>query len=296
MNTIIDFFTPYVKEKDSKRLGNKYDGGYVVPTILLEKTEVLYTYGVGFDLSFEIDYLRNNKKVLHCYDHTVNLTLVKVIKIKEDLKKIFSSSPKWNQISFHKEGLSYEIIKPFGNFINHLEENEYKNERILLKIDIEGFEYDFFNKVDLSSYTENIEGILLELHNVRSNYLNGKLEKLINILKKNFFVYHFHPNNYEPLIYYPEIEIELPELIELTLVNKSNLSHFELNSDKISYTEFDFSNNPKKRSLKMKWLKYQTLSSSVAKRKRMQSLYIVLYHLFTRSFRILIYGTFKKIM
>ena len=48
----IDFLRPYCV--DSKiRVGRIYDGGYVLENKSLDDFEILYGYGVGWDVSFE---------------------------------------------------------------------------------------------------------------------------------------------------------------------------------------------------------------------------------------------------
>jgi len=53
------------------RLGNEWDGGYVVPQIVLDNSAALFSYGVGSDISFELDYVRKTNKPSFSYDHTV---------------------------------------------------------------------------------------------------------------------------------------------------------------------------------------------------------------------------------
>ncbi len=72
------------------RLGNKYDGGYVIPKIFIDNVDTIYSYGIGDDISFEIDFLTYKDININMYDHTVNgLPLQN------------------NKINFYKEGLSY---------------------------------------------------------------------------------------------------------------------------------------------------------------------------------------------
>ena len=49
-----DFLKPFIVEK-LVRLGRKFDGGYLVCDTALKEIDSLVTFGVGDDISFEMD-------------------------------------------------------------------------------------------------------------------------------------------------------------------------------------------------------------------------------------------------
>lgn len=54
------------------RFGNNWDGGYLIPACIVDRTEYLISFGVGYDWSFEKDFKTANKNLrVFCYDHTV---------------------------------------------------------------------------------------------------------------------------------------------------------------------------------------------------------------------------------
>ena len=54
------------------RLGNKFDGGYVVPLDIIKKIKLLVSFGLGNDWSFENDFKNKNPDVkILVFDHTV---------------------------------------------------------------------------------------------------------------------------------------------------------------------------------------------------------------------------------
>ena len=57
-----DFLKPFIVEK-LVRLGRKFDGGYLVCDTALKEIDSLVTFGVGDDISFEMD-LENMSKTL----------------------------------------------------------------------------------------------------------------------------------------------------------------------------------------------------------------------------------------
>ena len=46
----------------SKRLGSKFDGGYIVPEIALREPQTLISYGYGHNADFEIEFAKIHRK------------------------------------------------------------------------------------------------------------------------------------------------------------------------------------------------------------------------------------------
>ena len=56
------------------RVGNRNDGGYVVPLQAVTAAGALLSFGLSHDWTFERDFKhRNPGAIVHCYDHTVSL-------------------------------------------------------------------------------------------------------------------------------------------------------------------------------------------------------------------------------
>ena len=65
-------FKPKVTE-DLIRVGQNLDGGYIINKEILNKTEIILTFGLSDEFSFEKEFKKNNQKVnIFVYDHTVN--------------------------------------------------------------------------------------------------------------------------------------------------------------------------------------------------------------------------------
>ena len=76
-------------EKDLIRLGNNYDGGYIISKKSLEKDNFLLSFGMSSDWSFEEDFIKENKlNKIHIYDHTVDLNFF-LIRLYKSFKRIF---------------------------------------------------------------------------------------------------------------------------------------------------------------------------------------------------------------
>lgn len=68
------------------------------------------------------------------------------------------------------------------------------NQGILLKIDIEGSEYDLIDIIE--SYEKNIIGFVIEFHDLDNNI--SILKNFINNLK-DYKLIHIHGNNYSSI-------------------------------------------------------------------------------------------------
>src|ERR1700733_11758386 len=66
----VSFLKP-VSLKSKCRLGRQQDGGYVVYEPALRQTDLLITYGVGWDTSFEEAFQERYKKPAYLFDHTM---------------------------------------------------------------------------------------------------------------------------------------------------------------------------------------------------------------------------------
>ena len=58
---------------DLVRLGNNFDGGYLIPKKVIKKTKTLLSFGLADDWSFERDFKKHNDECqILCFDQTVN--------------------------------------------------------------------------------------------------------------------------------------------------------------------------------------------------------------------------------
>ena len=120
--------------------------------------------------------------------------------------------------------------------------NDMNKQNILLKMDVEGCEWNVFNDID-----ENIlckfKQILIEVHMVSKNIttLNGLLRELIqyNVLtalkkiNKYFRLVHVHHNNSSEIAKIEKINCKLPIVLELSYIRNDN--EFEFKDSKTSY-------------------------------------------------------------
>ena len=220
------------------RLGRDNDGGYVIPYEIISKTDVLLSYGVKNDWSFEKDFYKKNSNVkIHCYDHTLNLLsliryTIKYIllfpfycitldtkRLKRCTQGIFLIPDYF--VFFRKKAkhFKYRIwstddnnSKTVGYTVNQLP--KVAGEIFFIKMDIERTEYKVFD--DIINLSDFIGAIVVEFHALGE--FAEKFNKIINKISKHFNIVHIHGNNYSKLL----TNQNFPSTIEITFLNKSH--------------------------------------------------------------------------
>lgn len=203
---------PWSMKKNYKiRLGNDYDGGYVVPS-LLKDVDLVVSIGVGSDVSFDLALAHQGAKIYQ-FDHTVQG--VPNHQIHENF-------------NFYKKGWGSVTD---GDLISLSDIEDLIGDRFhtakskILKFDIEGAEYEIFASLDpklLSKY----DVIVLELHYL--NQLGNKdflaiFNNLLNRISIFHKVVHLHANNWRNPVLIEGVVI--PEVVEITLL-RSDLDLF----------------------------------------------------------------------
>lgn len=176
------------------RLGNPTgDGGYAVPYNVMKQSDILYSYGVGDNSTFENHYTSITGKPAHLYDHTVE-----------------GSQSGYGNHTFHKEGLSGLDEGITNNFLYHLKENGDESKNVLLKIDVEGAEYEWIRNTDINELSKRVSCLVIEFHNANT-YMSGSLDRILD----KYNVAHWHCNNFGGIINH------FPEVPEITFLSKS---------------------------------------------------------------------------
>lgn len=229
INSKYNFLTPF-KVKKLIRLGRNFDGGYLVCRDTLKYCENLITLGVGDDISFEKDFDKKNKNnKIFLYDYTVNHQLFLRIILKY-LRRLITFRTKLDNLIYS--------LKNYFNFIILVNQNNVslfklrivkkiktnfdiqlskifkiiKSKNNLLKIDIEGSEYEIID--DIIKNNLKINMLIIEFH-----WINDNKKKFINSikkLKKRFDIIHLHANNYRSL----KINEDIFDVLEISFINK----------------------------------------------------------------------------
>lgn len=200
MNKFRDLLIQYKVASPLIRLGNKGDGGYVLPEILIDNADVLYSYGVGSDVSFEFNFLDRKKIPIRLYDHTVD-------GLPDCLDHEY--------LNFRREGLGPREADNKNSFFEHQLFWEDQEKNTILKIDVDGAEYEYFEHDEFQHYG-NVIGLIIELHDIGEN--KESAISLIEKINKFFLLVHIHGNNYGRL-FLDHGDI-FPDTLELVFICK----------------------------------------------------------------------------
>jgi len=162
-----------------ERWGEKNDGGYVVCSNLLTAVRAGYSYGIsGYD-GWGCDASRRLKVKVHQYDCF-------------DLRQ--PSCP-GGDLAFHGECVagapSTQDTRVFDTIENQFRKNGDTATRLIMKIDVEGAEWESFAAAPDSVF-DHIDQLVVEFH------LNEERRHwdVLRKLKRFFYVTHVHFNNF----------------------------------------------------------------------------------------------------
>jgi len=208
---VTELLVPNLLKIDKITLGRKGDGTYILPNGLIDKDNVLLALGVADDISFEEDYLKiyPNTKI-YAFDPSISELP------GQNAHIIFQSKGVAGKTSERKKLITFDTIIR--------ENNIEKDKQIVVKMDIEGWEWGIFDKLNLDDY--NIPVIAIEFHMLTLNTISEWLIfpyhfwKRLTILRKIFkryYIFHLHANNYG---YTGFKSFYFPWLFEITLIKK----------------------------------------------------------------------------
>jgi|DEB0MinimDraft_10_1074344.scaffolds.fasta_scaffold36188_2 hypothetical protein len=187
------------------------DGSYVLPAQMVEFSPLqILSYGIGDDpegVSFE-QSLDKDYNWISMYDGSIDEVPAKIQYGK-----------------FYKEYLTAD------NFHKHLKENTFGggSDFNVLKMDIEGHEYDWLNDDNLALLKSYFAVICIEVHSLIEEVPDGwVLEpqlaqakrdfagrlRFFEGLNKHFWLWHMHANNHAPR------HVDFPDSLELTYISK----------------------------------------------------------------------------
>lgn len=220
------------------RIGNQGDGGYVVAWELCEKTDVLYSFGIGDDISFESEFAeRFQCDEINLIDGTIR-----------NLPRVHRKF-KWKQENVHRN--LDQIISYNGN-------------NALLKMDIEWGEWTALYSANRDTF-QKFNQLIIEFHIVHipdvpkeqySHYFNEFYQSIYNKINRNifrqyflvmcklldlFYIFHIHANNS-----LPKISISghsFPPLLEISFIRKDLISSIpKLSQEKYPINGIDYPN------------------------------------------------------
>jgi hypothetical protein len=186
------------------RIGSYNDGGYLLLDHLLEKTDVLYSYGIADNTTFETEFCYRYQCSARLYDHTIN--------------RLPYCLPTFK---FHKEGIGASKTHELNTLMSHIQQNNDTNKNMVLKMDVEGAEYEALLATP-NHVLQQFSQIAIELHGIDNIESEQEYQLRCNFfdkMNKIFFLYHAHYNNYDHTIV--KYGYNIPQTIEVTFVNRN---------------------------------------------------------------------------
>jgi len=224
-NNIISLLTPMdVAEAEYRRVGQDYDGGYVMlDDILSHKVDAAYSFGISNDVSWDED-IANLGIEVYMYDHTID------------------KLPKQNsRFHFFKKGVTGDPEEVgLSTLTNLLIRNDHQDSKnLILKMDIEGYEWSVFNETS-NDVIGQFSQIVIELHGLNPNKTKEELFEIIEALKKINETHqsiHVHANGECPVSWLGEMA--LPHLLEVTYIRRSDYADRLVENTRTFPTEID---------------------------------------------------------
>jgi hypothetical protein len=162
-----------------KRFGSANDGGYLMCENLIEPLDGAYSYGVGRNDDWGCEVSRRYRVPVHQYDC------------------FDPARPTCNggMFVFHNECVSDRTGDRGSRFFDTLENQIKKNgdtgRRLLIKMDIEGAEWDSLLRVP-DELLASISQIAMEMH----GFDDPKIVEVLRKLKRHFYLVNLHFNNW----------------------------------------------------------------------------------------------------
>ena len=198
---LFEAFTPVkITNCELARFGSANDGGYLMCRNLLSAAVAAYSYGINGDDAWGCEVSALFGIPVHQYDcFNTNAP-----RCASDLGR------------FHAECIGPERAtieaRPFETFANHVEKNGDTGKRIVVKMDVEGSEWESL-AVAPEHVLNAIDQMSVEFHEVeRASFLETTRR-----LREFFYVAHVHQNNFSC---HPGFDPFPGEVFEVLLVNK----------------------------------------------------------------------------
>jgi hypothetical protein len=205
IQSLLNRLRPIKNGHELLRVGDTKDGGYLIPSDL---EGIVRCLSAGCDLNWTFE------KSLHSKYGIESSILDSEDKRPSDLGTEHTYVAKWLGNS------DTDSTIKFNTWIAANSKNS--NDDLLLQMDIEGFEWEALEKIDIESLRK-FRIISIEFHSTQNLYNNKLFQSVyspvIQKLLSLFDVVHIHPNNCCGATRYGDLEF--PNIFELTLHRKN---------------------------------------------------------------------------
>jgi len=211
------------------RVGQKKDGGYVLPD-LLNDIRYCFSPGVGDTSSFEDELL--NKYNIKCFlaDNSVNYY------------------GDHNFIKKHIGTFNHKTKITLDSWINK-KINDKKNNKLILQLDIEGYEFEVINNVSEETL-KRFKIMIIEFHdfnNLRNFFGYKAFNEVFNKILLNHTIVHAHACNGAHYTYINNHKI--PKIIEFTFIRNDLIKYKKKIKHNLPHPFLDFKNLSEKKDV-----------------------------------------------
>lgn len=191
------------------RVGGRHDGGYIMLDDF-EKIRLAYSFGISNDVTWDRDIADKGIDVF-MYDHT-----------------IAGLPMDHERFHFFRKGIAEvdRVDVQLYSLKTLIYENSHEKEKnMILKMDIEGAEWDVLEGME-SDILKMFDQIVLELHNMTDMDDASRVKRILNKLNITHAVVHVHGNNWSSALSYSQGI--MPASLEVTYVNRDVYSVKEI--------------------------------------------------------------------
>jgi hypothetical protein len=229
----LSLLTPFDINKAKIRLGPETDGGYVfVDDITPDQT--LISYGIATECRLELEFAKRGH-VVFMFDHTIS--------------GVDTEHP---AMHFFREGVAghSDESRLLYSIADHLVRHKIEGERLILKMDVEGAEFDALISTP-DHVIGRFEQLIVEVHGLDLLVHKEWRERFCGLfrrLNRHFTLFHVHANNFDgPDAFDVVGGLPVPRILELSYVRTASVNRHP--SQTLYPTSLDFPNTPQKDKL-----------------------------------------------
>jgi len=256
-----------------KRFGVPRDGGYVGPPESIANNSVIFCFGLSYEWSFETEITSQVKNTRFiAFDPTVSFGIF-VIEVLKSFKHLFNFGDNESAYRrFRVFGYRLKVVKNYV-FSFYFQRNQHvkkwvkgkkvnlkncisiaeiffefgKDKEIILKIDIEGDEFELLEELLKLGQISAVRSLFIEFHDLDLNW--QKFSEIVHKLKETHSLVHLHlPNMRTDLT-----EYGVPKFLEMTFIKSGLLNTKNEHRDSLPVVDVDFPNRPECPDFKVKF-------------------------------------------
>ena len=256
-----------------KRFGVPRDGGYVGPPESIANNSVILCFGLSYEWSFETEITSQVKNTRFiAFDPTVSFGIF-VIEVLKSFKHLFNFGDNESAYRrFRVFGYRLKVVKNYV-FSFYFQRNQHvkkwvkgkkvnlkncisiaeiffefgKDKEIILKIDIEGDEFELLEELLKLGQISAVRSLFIEFHDLDLNW--QKFSEIVHKLKETHSLVHLHlPNMRTDLT-----EYGVPKFLEMTFIKSGLLNTKNGHRDSLPVVDVDFPNRPECPDFKVKF-------------------------------------------